>query len=301
MQDTTSAATALARPVHWGGPEGGWRQAVYRVTFETETRLGRLFDKVVVFMIIASVVAVILDSVPRFHAHWGESFVLAEWFFTALFTAEYLLRLVCQKHPTRYAFSFFGIIDLLAVLPTYLALLFPAVHVLIDVRVLRLLRIFRIFKLTAYISEYQTLVLALRASSRKIMVFLTAVIMIVVVMGSLMYVVEGPEHGFTSIPTSIYWAITTMTTVGYGDITPQSPLGRFVTAFMMLVGWGTLAVPTGIVTSEIALHHRVGGLFGGNEPTQDIAAACPQCGEKIHLAQAVYCHNCGGRLPGSGK
>ncbi|MDD3798771.1 MAG: ion transporter [Novosphingobium sp.] len=299
MQDRTNAPTASGKSVPWGGPEEGWRHAVYRIAFESETPAGRLFDKVLVFAILTSVAVVIADSVPALNRRWWVAFDIAEWAFTALFTVEYLLRLSCQKRPSRYALSFFGIVDLLAVLPTYLAMLFPAIHVLIDVRILRLLRIFRIFKLTAYISEYQTLAIALAASWRKIMVFLSAVALIVIVMGSLMYVVEGPAHGFTSIPTSIYWAITTMTTVGYGDITPQSPLGRFVTALMMLVGWGTLAVPTGIVTSEIALRHRVGGLFGGQEPAAAETRPCPECGEPRHIASAAYCHRCGARLAGS--
>ena len=168
-----------------------------------------------------------------------------------LFTVEYIARLSCVRHPWRYATSFFGIVDLVSVLPTWLALLFPEAHVLLDVRALRLLRIFRILKLAAYVWEYQGLARALVSSRRKILVFLSAVMMVVLIMGTLMYVVEGPEHGFTSIPTSIYWAITTMTTVGFGDITPKTDLGRVISSLMMLVGWGTLAVPTGIVTSVL--------------------------------------------------
>lgn len=297
MQPGVGQRLAADSQIKWGGPEGGWRHRIYRIAFQSETPAGRLFDKFLVVAIIASVVVVILDSVDSYHARWWLEFDIAEWIFTALFTVEYVLRLICQKRATRYAFSFFGVIDLLAVLPTYLALLFPAIHVLIDVRILRLLRIFRIFKLTAYISEYQTLLFALRSSSRKILVFLSAVVLIVVVMGSLMYVVEGPEHGFTSIPASIYWAITTMTTVGYGDITPVTPLGRFVTALMMLLGWGTLAVPTGIVTSEIALHHKVGGLFGPEAVLQVSGRTCAQCGEAQHLSDATYCRKCGAVLP----
>lgn len=293
-EKSTTAVRHIAKPVHWGGPEGGWRHSIYRIAFESETPAGRLFDKLLVMVILASVFVVIADSVPALNRRWWLVFDVAEWLFTVLFTIEYVLRLVCQKRPSRYTLSFFGLIDLIAVLPTYLAMLFPAIHVLIDVRILRLLRIFRIFKLTAYISEYQTLMLAIRASARKILVFLSAVALIVIVMGSLMYVVEGPAHGFTSIPTSIYWAITTMTTVGYGDITPQSPLGRFITALMMLLGWGTLAVPTGIVTSELALHHRISGLF--NQPP-DTSRQCPGCGEQGHLADAAYCHHCGEALP----
>ncbi|MCJ2183077.1 ion transporter [Novosphingobium sp. 1949] len=273
---------------------------VYRIAFETDTTTGRLFEKVLIAAIVLSVLVVIADSIPTLHAHWYFAFTLAEWVFTALFTLEYVLRIVCLRAPFRYARSFFGIVDLLALLPTYLALLFPAIHVLIDVRVLRLLRIFRVFKLTAYISEYQQLGHALAASRRKIAVFLASVVLIVVVLGSLMYVLEGPEHGFTSIPVSIYWAITTMTTVGYGDITPQSPLGRFVTALMMLLGWGTLAVPTGIVTSEIAFR-QAREEEAGHPQAHGLAtlhlSGCAACGEAHHLPEARHCHACGARLP----
>ncbi len=294
---TPPAENAGSKPGkrEYGEPHGGWRALVYRVTFESETPAGRLFDKLLIWAILASVAVVVADSVPDLHDHWYLAFDIAEWFFTILFTVEYLLRLSCLKQPRRYAFSFFGVIDLLAVLPTYLALVFPAIHVLIDVRVLRLLRVFRIFKLTAYISEYQTLALALKASRRKILVFLSAVTLIIVVMGSLMYVIEGPERGFTSIPTSIYWAITTMTTVGYGDITPQSGIGRAITALMMLLGWGTLAVPTGIVTSEIAL--RQARRTEDEQKPEAETRKCAACGETVHLQTARHCQACGARLP----
>lgn len=278
----------------WGRSHGGWRRAIYRVTFESETPAGRLFDKLLIIAILTSVAVVIADSVPALHRRWGQQFEIAEWFFTILFTVEYALRLICLRHPVRYARSFFGVIDLVAVLPTYLAVLFPGIHVLIDVRVLRLLRIFRIFKLTEYISEYQALARALAASSRKILVFLSVVLLIVVVMGSLMYVVEGPRHGFTSIPMSIYWAVTTMTTVGFGDITPETPLGRFITSVMMLLGWGTLAVPTGIVTTELTLRRR-----STETPLPSLVKAgggCPSCGEAFHTDQARYCHACSAPL-----
>lgn len=296
----TSEHETRARPL-WGGPPPGWRARIYRIAFEAETPAGRLFDKVVIAAILLSVCVVFADSIPRLHARWARAFLFAEWGFTALFTAEYALRIVCLRQPWRYAKSFYGIIDLLAVVPTYLALLFPAIHVLIDVRVLRLLRIFRVFKLTAYIAEYQQLAIALAASRRKIAVFLASVVLIVVVLGSLMYVIEGPTHGFTSIPVSTYWAITTMTTVGYGDIIPQTPVGRFVTALMMLLGWGTLAVPTGIVTSEIALHRGRGpeSLDRATRGAIGLSPAppCTACGEAEHLPRARHCHACGARLP----
>ncbi len=274
----------------------GWPAKIFRVAFESETPAGRLFDKLLIVAILLSVGVVIADSIPRLHQHWSLAFDIAEWFFTILFTIEYVLRIISLKRPMRYVRSFYGVIDLLAVLPTYVALVFPGIHVLIDVRVLRLLRIFRIFKLTAYITEYHQLALALKASRRKILVFLATISLIIVVMGSLMYVVEGPGNGFTSIPISIYWAITTMTTVGYGDITPQTGFGRFVTALMMLLGWGTLAVPTGIVTSEIAVRQasREAAEKKGAAPP---ARQCAACGETEHLPRAHHCHACGARLP----
>lgn len=264
----------------YGEPHEGWRRNVYRVVFESDTPAGVLFDKALVATIVASILTVVLDSVPSLHARWAGHFLLLEWGFTLLFTAEYLLRLVCLRRPVRYARSFYGVVDLLAVLPTYLVLFFPNVHVLIDVRVIRLLRIFRIFKLTAHVREFHTLASAIAASARKIQVFLAVVVMAVVVMGSVMYVVEGPDNGFTSIPTSIYWAITTMTTVGFGDITPKTELGRIISSMMMLIGWGTLAVPTGIVTSELAFRRHFG-------------APCPACGADSYDPHGKFCSQCG--------
>ena len=270
-------------------PLPGWRGALYKVVYQSDTPAGVLFDKVLIALILASVTVVVIDSVITPDSALGTAFEIAEWGFTLLFTVEYVLRLVCVRQPLRYATSFFGIVDLVAILPTYLALLFPELHALIDVRVLRLLRVFRIFKLTAYLSEYQALGEALAASSRKILVFLSVVLMIVVVMGSIMYVVEGPANGFTSIPVGIYWAITTMTTVGFGDITPRTGLGRLISSMMMLLGWGTLAVPTGIVTTEMTLRRQRDGSLTKER-------RCRQCDSAGHPSQAIYCHHCGARL-----
>ena len=270
-------------------PLTGWRLRLYAVIFENDTRAGRAFDIALIVLILLSVVVVVADSMPRMQARWHGEFIALEWLFTALFTVEYLARLACLRQPLRYALSFFGIVDLVALLPTYLALFFPELHVLIDVRVLRLMRIFRIFKLTAYMEEYQALGRAISASGRKILVFLSVVLMIVLVSGTLMYVVEGPQHGFTSIPTSVYWAITTMTTVGFGDITPKSDLGRFIASAMMLLGWGTLAVPTGIVTSEMSAQ-RMQQAMG--------LRICDSCGAVGHLPHANFCMHCGSDLPG---
>ena len=271
-----------------GKPPPGWRLRLYGVIFESDTRAGRLFDQWLIVAVLASVAVVVVTSVQTIGGRWRSSFEVLEWVFTAMFTLEYLARLACVRHPLRYATSFFGIVDLLAVLPTYLALLFPEAHALIDVRILRLLRIFRIFRLTAYLAEYQILGAALYASRRKILVFLSVVLMIVLVMGTLMYVVEGPEHGFHNIPTGVYWAITTMTTVGFGDITPQTDVGRFIASLMMLLGWGTLAVPTGIVTAEMTLRRQLLPRAG---------RVCAECLTEGHAPQALHCLHCGARLP----
>ena len=271
-----------------GKPLTGWRLRLYTIIFEADTRAGRLFDQWLIAVILASVTVVVLDSVQTVGARYAAAFEIMEWVFTIAFTLEYVARLVCVRHPTRYALSFYGLIDLAALLPTYIALLVPEVHALIDVRVLRLLRVFRVFKLTAYMAEFHSLAAALRASRRKILVFLTAVLMIVLVMGTLMYVVEGPANGFTNIPTSVYWAITTMTTVGFGDITPKTDLGRLIASAMMLLGWGTLAVPTGIVTAEMTAQRWT------SAPT---TRTCHECLTEGHLAEANYCLQCGAKLP----
>lgn len=270
-----------------GKPLTGWRLRLYTIIFEADTRAGRLFDQWLIAVILTSVAVVVVDSVQGVGPAYRTFFASLEWIFTIAFTLEYAARLLCVRHPLRYALSFYGVIDLLALLPTYVALLVPEVHALIDVRVLRLLRVFRIFKLTAYVSEYQSLGRALKASRRKILIFLSAVLMIVLVMGTLMYVVEGPANGFTSIPTSVYWAITTMTTVGFGDITPKTDLGRLISSAMMLLGWGTLAVPTGIVTAEMTARRLA------IEPT---TRTCQECLTEGQLPEANFCLHCGARL-----
>ena len=271
-------------------PLSGWRQRWYIIIFEADTRAGRIFDKTLIAVILLSVAVVIADSVRVVRDQYGGTLAVMEWLFTIAFTIEYIARLLCVRHPLKYATSFFGIIDLIALLPTYLALFIPELHALIDVRVLRLLRVFRIFKLVAYVDEYESMARALAASGRKILVFLTAVLMVVLVMGTVMYVVEGPENGFTSIPTSVYWAITTVTTVGFGDITPKTDLGRLISSFMMVLGWGTLAVPTGIVTSEMAALRHMPGLM----PT---TRTCHECLAEGQTADANFCFRCGASLP----
>lgn len=272
----------------FGRPTRGLQLQVYTVIFEADTRAGKLFDLVLIAMILASVAVVIMDSMAGLHEKYSAVFRVLEWVFTAAFTAEYIARLMCVRSPGRYARSGFGIIDLLALLPTYLAIFVPGLYALIDVRVLRLLRIFRILKLTEYVAEYGALSQALAASRRKIMVFMSFVMLVVIVMGTLMYVVEGPGHGFTSIPVGIYWAITTMTTVGFGDITPHTDVGRIIASAMMLLGWGTLAVPTGIVSAEFTLQRRA------SPPT---TRTCHECLSEGHAPAARFCSDCGAHLP----
>lgn len=278
---------ALAQSEILGKPLTGLRLKLYTIIFEADTRAGRQFDQWLIVVILASVAVVIADSVQSLAQNYHRSFMVMEWFFTAIFTVEYVARLSCVRHPMKYALSFYGLIDLLALLPTYLALLVPEVSALIDVRILRLLRVFRVFKLTAYVSEYHAIGQALRASRRKVLVFLAAVMMVVLVMGTLMYVVEGPANGFTSIPIGVYWAITTMTTVGFGDITPKTDLGRLIASAMMLLGWGTLAVPTGIVTAEMSYARKA----------TVTTRTCQECLTEGHMPNANFCRNCGAPLP----
>lgn len=275
----------MAAPQH----PSPWRQRLYTVIFEADTRAGRLFDELLILAILLSLVVVVLDSVEAVSAVHHNPLSVLEWTFTLLFTAEYVARLLCTPKPWRYATSFFGAIDLLAILPTYLALLVPELHALIDVRVLRLLRVFRVFKLTHYIAEYTHLGNALRASARKILVFLSAVLMVVMVMGTLMYVIEGPTNGYTSIPVGVYWAITTITTVGFGDITPKTDLGRLLASLMMLMGWGVLAVPTGIVTAEMVGQSR--------QPRPATTRTCPHCMTEGLGPWDYFCRQCGHELP----
>jgi voltage-gated potassium channel len=268
-------------------PPVGHRRALYRVIFQADTRAGRAFDLALIWLILASVLTVLLESVPHIRAAYGPALHAAEWAFTGLFTAEYLLRLYSVRRPVRYAVSLFGVIDLLAIAPTYLSLFVPGAQALLVVRVLRVLRVFRILKLTEYLRESRTLTDALWASRRKIGVFLLAVLTLLVIIGSLMYLIEGEENGFTDIPTSIYWAVVTLTTVGYGDISPKTPLGRVVAGAVMILGYGIIAVPTGIVTAELT---RPGG------PSR-YAGACPRCGAGGHDPDARFCNRCGAALP----
>lgn len=287
MASGSSFQRGPANP-RFGKPTQGWRERLYVLIFEADTRAGRLFDLLLIGAIVISVAVVVIDSVPAIALQFGAGLDLAEWLFTLLFTLEYLLRLICVRHPLRYATSLFGVIDLLAILPTYIALFVPEAYALIDIRVLRLLRIFRILKLALYVAEYSILLSALAASRRKILVFLSFVMVVVLLMGTAMYVVEGPQHGFTSIPTAVYWAITAVTTVGFGDLVPKTDIGRTIASVMMLVGWGTLAVPTGILSAELASQR-----FTARTTTR----TCPECLAEGLDAQAKFCSECGTLLP----
>lgn len=269
------------------GPATGRRARLHEIIFEADTRAGRVFDLALIWLILLSVATVVLESVRSVRAQYGEILYALEWFFTLLFTVEYALRLLSVRRPLRYARSFFGIVDLLAIIPTYLSVFLPGSQYLLVIRILRLLRVFRLLKLSEYVAEADTLRLALQASRRKISVFLSAVVLLVVIIGALMYVVEGEEHGFTSIPLSIYWAIVTLTTVGYGDLSPRTPIGQILASIVMIIGYGIIAVPTGIVTVELAQAARERKIS---------RQSCPSCTAEGHDPDALHCKYCGANL-----
>lgn len=267
-------------------PDRGLRKKIYEVIFESDTPAGKWFDILLIFSIILSVIVVMLDSVNDINAHYGKLLYWLEWFFTGLFTLEYILRLYSIGNTTRYAFSFFGLVDLFAILPTYISLFLPGSQYLIAIRILRILRIFRVLKLIQFMSESQLLMQALWASRRKIIVFLFSVFSLVIIFGSFMYLIEGEENGFTSIPRGVYWAVVTLTTVGYGDISPHTSLGQALATIIMVMGYSIIAVPTGIVTSEMTHLYR--------ERLTHIV--CPECSSEDHLPDSKYCKDCGARI-----
>jgi voltage-gated potassium channel len=266
---------------------GRWQVYLHELIFEADTTGGRVFDVLLLIGILLSVLAVMLDSIAPIHAEHGALLYKIEWFFTLLFTLEYLLRLICVGRPTQYALSFFGIVDLLAIIPTYLSLLLLGSQYLLVIRILRVLRIFRVLKIVQYVGEAHVLSMALRASRRKITIFLFTVLILVTILGSIMYLVEGPEHGFTSIPIGIYWAIVTLTTVGYGDVAPETSGGKALASLIMITGYAIIAVPTGIVTAEISYAMR-----GESMTTR----ACHECSAEGHDLNARYCNHCGAEL-----
>jgi voltage-gated potassium channel len=264
-----------------------WRSQLHEVIYESEKPSGKLFDVVLLALILLSIFIVMLDSVESLHARYGDLFFTLEWIFTIIFTIEYILRILSIRRPWKYVFSGLGIIDLLAIIPSYLSFLVAGSQSLLVLRALRLLRIFRIFRLVHFVSEMRFLAVAIRSSTRKISIFILFVVNAVVILGSVIYLVEGQENGFTSIPQSVYWAIVTITTVGYGDIAPVTPLGKFIASFIMLLGYGIIAVPTGIVTTEMAIAART---------TRQDSRGCPNCGREGHEPDADYCKFCGGKL-----
>ena len=273
-------------PIQKKKPHNRVRSRLHEIIFEADTRAGRFFDLALIWCIFASVAAVMLDSIALVRAEHGELLGRIEWTLTILFTIEYMLRLWCIGRPWKYATSFFGMVDLLAILPTFLSLILPGSRYLLVIRILRVLRIFRVLKLVQFLDEAQAMMQALRASGRKLAVFFATVMTLVVVFGSVMYILEGEANGFTSIPRSIYWAIVTMTTVGYGDISPQTALGQALASVIMLIGFTIIAVPTGIVASEMT---RVRNLPVSTQ-------ACPMCSAEGHSADAKHCKMCGERL-----
>jgi voltage-gated potassium channel len=263
-----------------------WRERLYVIIFQTDTVAGRRFDSTLLLIILASLVIVMLDSIDSVHKNYAALLAYIEWGFTFIFIVEYGLRLYCSPKPLRYAFSFYGLVDLLAIVPGILALYYSDAQYLLIVRIIRMLRIFRVLKLSPYLKQANYLLAALRGSKQKIIVFLVSVSTLVTVFGTLMYVIEGPEHGFTSIPKGIYWAIVTLTTVGFGDIVPKTPLGQVVSSLVMITGYSIIAVPTGIFTAELATAMR------GDQLKHN----CPVCSKNNHEHGAAFCSRCGNAL-----
>ena len=268
-----------------------WRGQLYDILFETDTLPARIFDVALIVTILASVLVVMLDSVESIMDRHGLALRLAEWVFTILFTFEYAARLASVQSKRRYALSFFGIVDLLSIIPTYVSVLLPGTRFLVIIRVMRVLRVFRVLKLVRYLGEARTLGRALAASRFRIIVFLITVLTLTVIFGSFMYLIEGPAAGFTSIPVAVYWAVVTLTTVGFGDITPNTAVGQFVAAMIMLLGYGLIAVPTGIVSVELAQAAQAGR---GSPVIRD--RVCSGCRSAGHDADARFCKTCGGTV-----
>lgn len=270
-----------------GKTKQDFKKRVHDVIFEADTFAGKLFDELLLMFILLSVGVVLLDSVPRYHDNYKEYLYYAEWFFTIIFTFEYVLRIWTTQQSRKYIFSFYGIIDLLSIIPTYLSLFILNSHFLIVIRILRLLRVFRVLKLMQFMGASNLLIQSFKKSRHKIAVFFLFVLLLVTIIGSLMYIIESPETGFTSIPRSIYWAIVTLTTVGYGDIAPQTTLGQAFASIVMLLGYAIIAVPTGIITSEIV---------SNNKNTSSNTQVCSNCNADNHDDDAVYCKYCGEKL-----
>ncbi|MCG9581916.1 ion transporter [Vibrio tubiashii] len=267
-------------------PRHSLKHHLYVIIFGTHTKAGRAFDLALIVAILSSLIVLVLESIPSIKASWGTQLRYVEYTFTALFTLEYLLRLYCSPKPAAYAKSFYGVIDLLAILPTYLAFFFPAASFMGVIRALRIMRIFRILKLVRYLQDSNILLRSLLMAKRKIFIFFTTVAILVTIFGALIYVIEGPKNGFTSIPQSIYWAIVTITTVGYGDLVPQTALGKAIASMTMLLGYSILAVPTGIITAEL----------NQEMSSHKTLVKCPNCMQTGHDSDALHCKHCGSEL-----
>ncbi|MBF45911.1 MAG: ion transporter [Flavobacteriales bacterium] len=261
------------------------RAKLHEIIFEADTKKGKIFDIILLIAILISVFGVILSSVDSIEKDYGNILRFSEWIFTILFTIEYIFRIYCIKKPIKYIFSFMGIIDFLSIIPTYLVFLYPPIHVLVDIRAIRLIRVFRVFKLSRYLRGANIMQIALKSSRPKIIVFLLSVVLIVIILGTLMYIVEGQKNGFENIPKSIYWSVVTLTTVGYGDVVPLTTTGKFLASIIMILGYGIIAVPTGIVSAAIAKS-------AGKITTQ----SCRVCSREGHDLDARHCKFCGASL-----
>lgn len=277
-----------------------WRTKLHEIIYEADTPAGKLFDVVLLIAIVASIILVMLESIRSFDERFHTFLNISEWVITILFTIEYIARIISVKKPLNYITSFYGIIDLLSTIPKYLSIIFVGTHALVALRALRLLRVFRILKLARYLGASNQLSSAIKASRVKISVFLFAVIIVAVIFGTIMYLVEGEEHGFTNIPKSVYWCIVTLTTVGFGDIAPQTPLGQFIATIIMILGYGIIAVPTGIVSAEYTKNtNDPNKLNKQNEEQPKVhmnTQSCPNCSVANHKDKADYCYNCGHKL-----
>lgn len=274
----------------------GWKAKIHEIIYEADTPLGKWFDIVLIFLILGSVVLIMLESVKEIDAEYHQVLLTLEWVVTIFFTIEYILRIVSIKKPFQYIFSFYGIIDFISTIPLYLSYLFAGSQVLLAVRVFRMLRIFRILKLVKFIGEASQLKEALKASRAKIAVFIYVVLILSVIMGTVMYLIESNEAGFTSIPRSIYWTIVTLTTVGYGDIAPQTDVGQFIATIIMILGYGIIAVPTGIVTVEFSKHTKKGKISNQTDIVHINTLSCSSCSREGHRDDASHCYNCGSEL-----
>ncbi|MGF1559758.1 MAG: ion transporter [Flavobacteriaceae bacterium] len=274
----------------------GWKDKVHEIIYEADTPMGKWFDIILIIVILISVLLVMLESVNEINAKYHAILLPLEWLVTIFFTIEYILRVISIRKPFKYVFSFYGIIDFISTIPLYLSYIFAGSQVLLTFRIFRMLRVFRILKLVKFMGEASQLQQALKASRAKIAIFIYVVIILSVIMGTVMYLVEGNDSGFTSIPRSIYWTIVTLTTVGYGDIAPQTDIGQFIASIIMIVGYGIIAVPTGIVTVEFAKQGKGEDLNDQGKVVHINTQACPSCSAEGHRDDATHCYNCGSIL-----